>query len=74
MMVSCLKEAQLTAHQRLQAARQGSDHITTVRMSQIDFKHAKWRLTEEDGQIGIADVVLTNFLYVSYLFYLPNLW
>jgi hypothetical protein len=63
MMVSCLKEAQLTAHQRLQAARQGSDPITTVRMSQIDFKHAQWRLTEADGQLGIADVVLTNFLY-----------
>lgn len=61
MMVSCLKEAQLTAHQRLQAARQGSN-VTTVRTSQINFKHAQWRLTEADGQLGIADVVLTNFL------------
>lgn len=67
MMVSCLKEAQLTAHQRLQAARQGSAHVTTVRTSQIDFKHAQWRLTEADGQLGIADVVLTNFLYESSL-------
>jgi len=63
MMVSCLKEAQLSAHQRLQAARQGSDHVTTLRMSEINFKHAQWRLTEADGQLGIADVVLTNFLY-----------
>lgn len=62
MMVSCLKEAQLSAHQRLQAARQGSDHVTTLRMSEINFKHAQWRLTEADGQLGIADVVLTNFL------------
>ncbi|KAK4026287.1 hypothetical protein OUZ56_015296 [Daphnia magna] len=62
MMVSCLKEVQLTAHQRLQAARQGSN-VTTVRTSQINFKHAQWRLTEADGQLGIADVVLTNFLY-----------
>ena len=64
MMVSCLKEAQLSAHQRLQAARgQGSAHVTTLRMSEINFKHAQWRLTEADGQLGIADVVLTNFLY-----------
>ena len=70
MMVSCLKEAQLTAHQRSQAARQGGDqHVTPLRMSQINFKHAQWRLTEADGQLGIADVVLTNFLYNKVCFF-----
>ena len=62
LMVSCLKEAQLSAHQRLQAARQGNGHVTTLRRSEINFKHAQWRLTEADGQLGIADVVLSNFL------------
>lgn len=62
-MVSCLKEAQLSAHQRLQAARTGNGNVTTLRIFDINFKHAQWRLTELDGQLGIADVILSNFLY-----------
>lgn len=74
MMVSCLKEAQLTAHrERLVAAARQADGssagrvqpATLRRTSQINFKHAQWRLTEADGQLGIADVVLTNFLYTK---------
>ena len=30
---------------------------------QLCFKRAEWRLTEADGQIGIADVTLSNLLY-----------
>jgi len=62
------QEAQLSAHQRLQAQRHGGDGpVVTLRMSEINFKHAQWRLTEADGQLGIADVVLSNFLSVPVL-------
>ncbi|KAI5720909.1 hypothetical protein M8J77_013121 [Diaphorina citri] len=39
--------------------------ITSVRASEIVFKHAQWRLTQQDGQLGIADLVLSNFLYTK---------
>ena len=32
------------------------------RRNEVCFKHAEWRMTEKDGQIGIADLVLRNFL------------
>ncbi|KAK2163966.1 hypothetical protein LSH36_71g02068 [Paralvinella palmiformis] len=34
-----------------------------LRQYEVCFKHAEWRMTEDDGQIGIADLVLKNFLY-----------
>ncbi|KAA3672698.1 uncharacterized protein DEA37_0007152, partial [Paragonimus westermani] len=33
--------------------------------SQVCFEHALWRMTENDGQIGLADVELRGFLYVK---------
>lgn len=38
-----------------------------VRRIDLYFKHAEWRMTEADGQIGIADLVLSNFLWVQKL-------
>lgn len=32
------------------------------RYNEICFKSARWRLTDADGQLGIADLLLTNFL------------
>lgn len=61
MRLSCYKESQLSASQKL-ATMKGDKPITTVRANEIVFKHAKWRLTEADGQLGIADLVLSNFL------------
>lgn len=61
MMLSCYKETQLSANQKLETLR-GDKPITSVRTSEICFKHAQWRLTETDGQLGIADLVLSNFL------------
>ena len=61
MMLSCYKERQLSAHQKVAISR-GDKPITTVRASEISFKHAKWRLTETDGLLGIADLKLSNFL------------
>lgn len=49
------------ASQKLDMLR-GDKPVTAVRTSEICFKHAQWRLTEADGLIGIADLVLSNFL------------
>ncbi|XP_066998211.2 protein hobbit [Anabrus simplex] len=63
-MISCYKETQLSADQKL-ATMRGDKPVITVRANEICFKHAKWRLTEADGQLGIADLVLSNFLYTK---------
>ncbi|VDN97013.1 unnamed protein product [Rodentolepis nana] len=34
-----------------------------VRRDEVCFEHALWRMTEADGQIGLADVELRGFLY-----------
>ncbi|XP_056639867.1 protein hobbit [Diorhabda sublineata] len=64
MMLSCFKETQLLANSRLATTRSDKP-LTVVRANEICFKHAQWRLTEADGQIGIADLVLSNFLYTK---------
>ncbi|XP_050307521.1 protein KIAA0100 isoform X2 [Anthonomus grandis grandis] len=64
MMISCYKETQLLASARMATTRSDKP-LTAVRANEICFKHAQWRLTEADGQIGIADLVLSNFLYTK---------
>ncbi|XP_037044573.1 protein KIAA0100 isoform X2 [Bradysia coprophila] len=64
MMLSCYKETQLSAMNKLATIRKDRP-ITIVRANEICFKHAQWRLTEADGQIGIADLILSNFLYTK---------
>lgn len=64
MMLSCYKETQLSAMNKLATIRQDKP-VTIVRTNEICFKHAQWRLTEADGQIGIADLILSNFLYTK---------
>lgn len=61
MMLSCFKEGQLLASSRLATTRSDKP-VAVVRSNEICFKHAQWRLTEADGLIGIADLVLSNFL------------
>ncbi|XP_013180644.1 PREDICTED: protein KIAA0100 [Papilio xuthus] len=40
-------------------------HAPPHRHNEICFKSARWRLTDADGQLGIADLLLTNFLYTK---------
>ncbi|XP_046965412.1 protein KIAA0100 [Vanessa cardui] len=40
-------------------------HARPHRYNEICFKSARWRLTDADGQLGIADLLLTNFLYTK---------
>ena len=63
-MLSCYKETQLSAMNKLATFRKDKP-LTIVRANEICFKHAQWRLTEADGQIGIADLILSNFLYTK---------
>ncbi|XP_022178741.1 protein KIAA0100 isoform X2 [Myzus persicae] len=65
MMVSCYKETQLRATQKLATLRGDKPSVVPSRANEICFKHAQWRLTENDGQLGIADLVLSNFLYTK---------
>ncbi|CAL8115614.1 unnamed protein product [Orchesella dallaii] len=64
MMIMCFKETKLASSQRLSRKRDNKD-VYLVRVYEICFKHAQWRLTQTDGQLGIADLVLSNFLYTK---------
>ena len=33
------------------------------RKSELFFSRAHWKLTETDGQLGIADIIITDFYY-----------
>lgn len=68
MMISCYKEMQLGAHkaQKQQAATQegiGAFFANVIKRNEICFQSARWRVTDSDGQLGLADIVLNNFLY-----------
>lgn len=70
MMISCYKEVQLGAHkaQKQQAASQqgaGALFANVINRNEICFKSARWRVTDSDGQLGLADIVLNNFLYIK---------
>jgi len=36
-----------------------------IRRNEVCFKFAQWRLTEPDGQVGISDLALRNFVYTK---------
>lgn len=65
MLLSCYKESQLSAMNKSAAIIRKDKPVTIVRANEICFKHATWRLTETDGQIGIADLILSHFLYTK---------
>ncbi|XP_015524843.1 protein KIAA0100 [Neodiprion lecontei] len=61
-MLSCYKETTAPAA----ASTTVKDKPAAVaRVAEICFKYAQWRLTDADGQLGIADLVLKNFLYTK---------
>ena len=69
-MVNCFKEAQLSASktkERQVAAQEAGGFVfaNVIRRNEVCFKHAVWRLTDADGQLGLADLVLSNFLYTK---------
>ncbi|CAG5089025.1 Similar to KIAA0100: Protein KIAA0100 (Homo sapiens) [Cotesia congregata] len=61
-MLSCYKE---TTAPTVVSTTLKDKPAAVARAAEICFKHAQWRLTDADGQLGIADLVLTNFLYTK---------
>jgi len=70
MMISVFKEFQLIADKtrERQAASQdgeGSTAVSVVRRIEICFKQGHWKLTDLDGQLGLAELKLDNFIYTK---------
>lgn len=59
--IHCYNETQLSANHKLTAIG-GDKQVKVIRMNEVYFRKAQWRLTEADGQLGIADLVLSNFM------------
>ncbi|XP_072163323.1 bridge-like lipid transfer protein family member 2 [Diadema setosum] len=60
-MVSCYKEIQL--QMALKRKLHQAESVRIAWRVEVCFSLAKWRLTEEDGQLGIADLELRHFKY-----------
>lgn len=43
--------------------RKQLEDVSVVRRTEFYFAQARWRLTEQDGQLGIAELELQRFLY-----------
>ncbi|XP_066587198.1 protein hobbit isoform X2 [Prorops nasuta] len=65
MMLSCYKETTTPSKQATASTTLKDKPAAVARVAEICFKHAQWRLTDADGQLGIADLILTNFLYTK---------
>ncbi|XP_039613175.1 protein KIAA0100-like isoform X1 [Polypterus senegalus] len=61
-LIRCFKDFQLQRANKMELRKQQED-ISVVRRTEIYFAQARWRLTEEDGQLGIAELELQRFMY-----------
>ncbi|XP_072943590.1 protein hobbit [Epargyreus clarus] len=64
-MVRAWREAREASARGAAARPLRAHHAPPHRHNEICFKSARWRLTDADGQLGIADLLLTNFLYTK---------
>ncbi|MEQ2161389.1 hypothetical protein GOODEAATRI_009148, partial [Goodea atripinnis] len=60
--VSCFKDFQLQRANKLELRKPPED-VGVVRRTEFYFAQARWCLTEEDGQLGIAELELQRFMY-----------
>lgn len=66
--ITCFKEAQIIAdkdRERQEAVASGRFVTSVVKRIEVCFKQASWLLTDADGQLGLADLLLSNFLYTK---------
>merc|ERR1712025_802732 len=63
MRIRCYRETQMSFSQRNSAIRREDSQAKLRRRAEICFSKAVWRLTEIDGQLGIADLNISNFLF-----------
>uniref|UniRef100_G1QQQ6 Bridge-like lipid transfer protein family member 2 n=1 Tax=Nomascus leucogenys TaxID=61853 RepID=G1QQQ6_NOMLE len=61
-LIRCFKDFQLQRANKMELRKQQED-VSVVRCTEFYFAQARWRLTEEDGQLGIAELELQRFLY-----------
>ena len=61
----CFQEFQLSSDQKQKTTftNLGDSKSELRRKNEIFFSRARWKLTETDGQLGIADVTISNFFY-----------
>ncbi|XP_036622430.1 protein KIAA0100 homolog isoform X2 [Trichosurus vulpecula] len=61
-LIRCFKDFQLQRANKMELRKQQED-VSVARRTEFYFAQARWRLTEEDGQLGIAELELQRFLY-----------
>uniref|UniRef100_A0A8C7QEU9 Si:ch211-259g3.4 n=1 Tax=Oncorhynchus mykiss TaxID=8022 RepID=A0A8C7QEU9_ONCMY len=61
-LIRCFKDFQLQRTNKLELRKPPED-VSVVRRTEICFAQARWCLTEEDGQLGIAELELQRFMY-----------
>lgn len=61
-LIRCFKDFQLQRANKMELRKQPED-VSVARRTEFYFAQARWRLTEEDGQLGIAELELQRFLY-----------
>ena len=61
----CFQEFQVSSNQKQKTTftNLGDNKSELRRKNEIFFSRARWKLTETDGQLGIADVTISNFFY-----------
>ena len=67
MRIHIYKETQLSKTPK-PTARKGDAQqpVSMIRTAEVCIRHAQWRLTEPDGQLGLADLVISNFQYTKH--------
>ncbi|KAJ0063740.1 hypothetical protein NL108_006678, partial [Boleophthalmus pectinirostris] len=60
-LIRCFKDFQLQRANKLELRKPPED--VSARRTEIYFAQARWCLTEEDGQLGIAELELQRFMY-----------
>ncbi|XP_029466864.1 protein KIAA0100 homolog isoform X2 [Rhinatrema bivittatum] len=61
-LIRCFKDFQLQRANKMELRKQQED-VSVARRTEFYFAQARWRLTEQDGQLGIAELELQRFLY-----------
>ncbi|KAE8622197.1 hypothetical protein XENTR_v10005139 [Xenopus tropicalis] len=61
-LIRCFKDFQLQRANKMELRKQPED-VSVARRTEFYFAQARWRLTEQDGQLGIAELELQRFLY-----------
>ncbi|MED6271525.1 hypothetical protein CHARACLAT_021157, partial [Characodon lateralis] len=61
-LIRCFKDFQLQRANKLELRKPPED-VGVVRRTEFYFAQARWCLTEEDGQLGIAELELQRFMY-----------